>query len=32
ASALKRLVQEEDICFWLERQLRDLLAVSRGAL
>jgi trehalose 6-phosphate synthase len=32
ASALKRLVQEEDICFWLERQLRDLMAVSMGAL
>ncbi len=32
ASALKRMVQEEDICFWLERQLRDLLAVSKGAL
>jgi trehalose 6-phosphate synthase len=32
ASALKRLVQEEDICFWLERQLRDLMAVSKGAL
>jgi trehalose 6-phosphate synthase len=32
AAALKRLVQEEDICFWLERQLRDLRAVTMGAL
>jgi trehalose 6-phosphate synthase len=32
ASTLKRLVQEEDIVYWLERQLRDLLAVSKGAL
>ncbi len=32
AAALKRLIQEEDITFWLERQLRDLLAVTRGAL
>ncbi len=32
ASALKRMVQEEDIIFWLERQLRDLMAVSKGAL
>ena len=32
AAALKRLIQEEDITFWLERQLRDLLAVSRGGL
>ncbi len=32
AAALKRLIQEEDICFWLERQLRDLLALSRGGL
>jgi trehalose 6-phosphate synthase len=32
AAALKRSIQEEDIVFWLERQLRDLLAVSRGAL
>ena len=32
AAALKRLVQEEDITFWLERQLRDLMAVSRGGL
>jgi len=32
AAALKRLVQEEDICFWLERQCRDLLAVTKGAL
>jgi trehalose-6-phosphate synthase len=32
AAALKRLIQEEDICFWLERQFRDLLAVTKGAL
>jgi len=32
ASALKRQVQEEDITYWLERQLRDLMAVSKGAL
>lgn len=32
AAALKRLVQEEDITFWLERQFRDLVALSRGAL
>jgi trehalose 6-phosphate synthase len=32
AAALKRLIQEEDISFWLERQFRDLMAVSRGAL
>ena len=32
AAALKRLIQEEDITFWLERQLRDLMAVSRGGL
>jgi trehalose 6-phosphate synthase len=32
AAALKRLIQEEDITFWLERQLRDLLAVTKGAL
>ncbi len=32
AAALKRLIQEEDICFWLERQLRDLMALSRGGL
>ncbi|MEE8370053.1 MAG: trehalose-6-phosphate synthase, partial [Dehalococcoidia bacterium] len=32
AAALERLIQEEDITFWLERQLRDLLAVSRGGL
>ena len=32
AAALKRMVQEEDIIFWLERQLRDLMAVSKGAL
>jgi trehalose 6-phosphate synthase len=32
AAALKRSVQEEDIVFWLERQFRDLMAVSRGSL
>jgi trehalose 6-phosphate synthase len=32
AAALKRLVREEDICFWLERQLRDMLAAAKGAL
>jgi trehalose 6-phosphate synthase len=32
AAALKRLVQEEDITFWLERQFRDLMALSGGAL
>jgi trehalose 6-phosphate synthase len=32
AATLKRLIQEEDICFWLERQLRDLLTVSRGVV
>lgn len=32
AAALKRLVQEEDITFWLERQFRDLMAASLGAL
>ncbi len=32
AAALKRLVQEEDITFWLERQFRDLMALTRGGL
>lgn len=32
AAALKRLIQEEDITFWLERQMRDLMAVTRGVL
>lgn len=32
AAALKRLILEEDITFWLERQLRDLLAASKRAL
>ncbi|HXG35816.1 MAG TPA: trehalose-6-phosphate synthase, partial [Dehalococcoidia bacterium] len=32
AAALKRLVLEEDITFWLERQLRDLLTASRRGL
>jgi trehalose 6-phosphate synthase len=30
AAALKRLIQEEDLMSWLERQLRDLRAVSKG--
>jgi trehalose 6-phosphate synthase len=30
AAALKRLIQEEDITYWLERQFRDLMAVSGG--
>jgi len=29
AAALKRLIQEEDISFWLERQFRDLMAIDR---
>jgi trehalose-6-phosphate synthase len=29
AAALRRAVQEEDITFWMERQFRDLMAVSR---
>ncbi len=28
AAALRRLIQEEDIRFWLERQFRDLIALS----
>jgi trehalose 6-phosphate synthase len=32
ASALKALIQEQDITHWLESQFRDLVAVSRGAL
>ena len=32
AAALKRLVQEEDITYWLERQFRDLMAVSQAGL
>ncbi len=32
ASALKRVVQDQDIMYWLECQFRDLVAVSRGAL
>jgi len=31
AAALKRLVQEEDITFWLERQFRDLMALAQKA-
>ena len=30
AAALRRLIQEEDITYWLERQFRDLMAVSGG--
>jgi trehalose 6-phosphate synthase len=29
AAALRRAVQEEDITFWMQRQFRDLMAVSR---
>jgi trehalose 6-phosphate synthase len=29
AAALRRAIQEEDIAFWLQRQFRDLMAVSR---
>jgi trehalose-6-phosphate synthase len=29
AAALHRAIQEEDITFWMERQFRDLMAVSR---
>ncbi len=32
AAALKRLVQEEDIIFWLEMQFRDLMQLSKGGL
>ncbi|MGQ9571996.1 MAG: alpha,alpha-trehalose-phosphate synthase (UDP-forming) [Dehalococcoidia bacterium] len=32
AAALRRAIQEEDITFWLERQFRDLMAVSRRRL
>ncbi|MBI1885184.1 MAG: trehalose-6-phosphate synthase [Chloroflexi bacterium] len=32
AAALKRLVMEEDITFWLERQLRDLMLVAKGGM
>jgi trehalose 6-phosphate synthase len=32
ASALKRLIQEEDITHWLESQFHDLVAASRGEL
>ncbi len=31
AAALKRLVQEEDITFWLERQFRDLMTLAQKA-
>lgn len=30
--ALKQIISEEDIVSWLERQFRDLMAVSRGEL
>jgi trehalose 6-phosphate synthase len=29
AATLRRAIQEEDITFWMERQFRDLMAVSR---
>jgi trehalose 6-phosphate synthase len=29
AATLRKAIQEEDIIFWLERQFRDLMAVSR---
>jgi trehalose 6-phosphate synthase len=29
AAALRRVVQEEDVTFWMERQFRDLMALSR---
>jgi trehalose 6-phosphate synthase len=29
AAALRRAVQEEDVTFWMERQFRDLMALSR---
>jgi trehalose 6-phosphate synthase len=29
AAALRRVVQEEDVTFWMERQLRDLMAIIR---
>jgi trehalose 6-phosphate synthase len=29
AAALRRAVQEEDITFWMERQFRDLMAITR---
>ena len=32
AAALKRLVQEEDITYWIERQLRDLFTISTRGL
>ncbi len=31
AEGLRRLIQEEDIVLWLERQLRDLMTISREA-
>jgi trehalose 6-phosphate synthase len=31
AYALKKLIEEEDISFWLESQFRDLIAVSHEA-
>jgi len=32
AAALKALIQDEDITFWLERQFADLMAISRQQL
>jgi trehalose 6-phosphate synthase len=31
ASALKKMVEEEDISFWLESQFRDLMAITDGS-
>jgi len=32
SEALKSLIREEDITFWLERQFADLMAISRQEL
>src|SRR2546422_160136 len=32
AAALKSLIQDEDITYWLERQFADLMAISRQQL
>ena len=32
AAALKSLIQDEDITYWLERQFSDLMAMSRQQL
>jgi trehalose 6-phosphate synthase len=31
ASALREMIQEEDISFWLESQFRDLMAITNGS-